>query len=189
MNIAPVNNINFGKKPVLDCVVKTKDNKKFDATLYKLDYKNPYDREEVRSNDFLEDFRTDFLPLRKDVSGYNFYVLENNENNEIVSCAETSRHIKRYLSPEDGTYTRINNVGENKKYIDPFFTILGQIIKEGIDHYDKGVKISDFYCDRKDMKKYKFSKKENESEWNLPERRFQEALTKVELRNQINFYG
>ena len=29
MNIAPVNNINFGKKPVLECFVKTKDNKKY----------------------------------------------------------------------------------------------------------------------------------------------------------------
>ena len=189
MNIAPVNNINFGKKPVLECFVKTKDNKKFDATLYKLDYKDPKDREEVRNNNFLADFRAHFLPFRKDVSGLNFYVLENNETNEIVSCAETSRRIKRYPLVEDGTYTNIESVRENKNYIDPFFSILGQIIKEGIEHYDRGIKISDFYCDRKDMKKYKFSKKEDEFEWNLPERRFQETLSKVELRNQISFYG
>ena len=189
MKITPLNSINFGKKPVLNCAVKLKTNEKFNATLYKLDCRNPDDREEVRSNDFLEDFRPNFLRVSKDVSGINFYVLENNENGEVVSCAETSRHIKRYPLIEDGTYTKIQSVNENKKYIDPFFPVLGQIIKEGIKHYDRGIKISDFYCDRKDMKKYKFSKTEDTDYWNIPERRFQEALTKVEQRNQIDYIG
>ena len=189
MKISSLNSINFGKRPLLNCSIKTKSNEKFDGTLYLYDNKDGDDRMEVRESDFLEGFRLDFLRCSGDVSGFNFYVLKNDETNEIISCAKTSRRIKRYPLIEDGTYTKIEDIKENSDYIDPFYPVLGQIIKDGIEHYDRMIELPVCECVRKDMKKYKFSKKEDDAYWRLPERRFQEALTKVELRNQIDYIG
>lgn len=189
MNISPVNNINFGRKAVLSCTIKTKENEKKYATLYSLNHKDPNDREDVRSDKSLANIRETFLRFSTDVDGMKFYVLKDNETDETIASAQTSRRYNPFLkSKYKGSYTSIDEMDGNTKYFDSTGPILGKIAKDAYEHYDKNV-ITAFGADNRPyFDKYRFSKTEDDT-WVLPEKRYKELFNRVEQRNQIYYYG
>ena len=188
MNITPINNINFGKKPVLDCVLKDKQDKKCYATLYKMDRRNPKDRDEICDYKELENMQDTFLGLSNNADGMNFYVLKDNETDDVIAAAQTSRHFAPCYSKYCGNYTSINEITKSGKYYNSVAPLLGQIAKDAYTSYDQNILTGINVRDTDYLKKFKFNKTEGDS-WVLPRRRFGEVIDLTTNRNQTHFYG
>ncbi len=187
MKIPSINNsINFGKKAVLNCTIKNKRNEKQDATLYELDNKNYDDRELVKNEYMLARFKGDFLRYSKNADGMKFYVLENNLNNEVVSCAQTSRHVKLYDKDNCGFFTSLDEISGDNFYINPTLPIIGQIIKDSTEHYCASIVSANSEDEGEDLKKYKFSKNKY-GDFVLPDKRFSTVEDMAAKRNQIEY--
>lgn len=186
MNISPISLTSFGKKPVFTCVVKTtpEREKKF-ATLYEMNSKDPNDREEYRQDPILSRMKDSFLSTSRNLWGTKFYVLKDDETNETVSAAQTSR---RYNANQDsgfeGEYTLVEELDGNRDYLNSTEPVIGQIANDAYEGYSKNI-VTAFNTDEKRyLERYKFSECENGA-WVLPEKRFAELRDKINERNQV----
>lgn len=184
MNISPISMTSFGKKPIFTCVVKTiPEKKKKFATLYEMDSKNPDDRDEFINDSELWHMRNAFLTLKRDVNS-KFYVLRDEETNETVSSAQTSRHYNQDMnSPYEGHYTLIEELNGNRRYSNSTEPIIGQIAKDAYDGYDENILTAFDTSNKRYLERYKFVSSENGA-WLLPKKRFIEVRDKTEERGQ-----
>ena len=122
-----------------------------------MDYKNPDDKREVELSKNTHPIKNQFMSYTRDNQGYNFYVLKNDESDEVMGCAQTRRHFSRGDSRfQNTTYTIIETAGENKKYINSFAPIAAQIAKDAKEHFDSHVSTAFRIDEDVDMTKYSF---------------------------------
>lgn len=184
MKINSINNINFGKKAIFNCTIKkTNDNKKYQATLYSFDPKNPDDMDEIDTT--MKD-----CPLKRNFTdGRNYYskyfVLMTDKTNEIISAAQTSEHYSR-IGKYEGRYTSVDEVEHNKDFIDPMTPTLSHIAKEAMDRFSKHIITAFRTYEAPSLKNSKFTQNKNEV-WFLPERRYHILIDTAEKRNQIDY--
>ena len=187
MNIGKIQNLSFGKKPLLNCSIKNKDTKKkIEATLYSMDYRNPNDRFEMENADNAEFVKHNFLAIPNVPEGSKFYLLKNNETGETVSCAQTTKH---FSNPEDndfsGSYVLIESAQEKPKYQDSISPVLGQIVKDAYYSFDNKI-VSALRDEDLNLVRYKFTLKPDMS-MVLPDKRFVDLLDKIEKINEIEY--
>lgn len=179
----------FGKTKVMQCNVKNSQTKKNSpATLYKLDCFNFSDIKDVISSKNASEILTSFLlDNQNGKSSSDYYVLCNDKNGEIVSCAQTEHRFN--VSPENfGTYTLIEALGENKNYVNPVEPLIGYIVKKADDRYDNSVYAAYGFDEKPDLKRIKFSESKL-GEAFIPSKRFNSIINKAQEHSSINFVG
>lgn len=180
MNISNSFNTSFGKSVVLDCQIKNRLTKeKEDATLYKYNTSDYSELRELRECD---------IPFNIDASGYSdIYVLQNDDNDEIISCAQTSNHFKNNSSNLFGFSTLIEEMDSNKNYINPVEPLLAGIIKEAQNKFHSSIT---FAIDPKDvhsLSKLKLSSDKLGDSF-ITEKRFDTIIDNANKHSNINFY-
>lgn len=180
MNISNSFNTSFGKSVVLDCQIKNRLTKeKEDATLYKYDTSDFSDLRELRDSD---------IPFNVDISGYSdIYVLQNDANDEIISCAQTSNHLNRNSLRLNGLSTLIDEMNSNKSYANPVEPLLAGIVKEAQNKLHSSVT---FAIDPKEvhsLSKFKLSSDRNGDSF-ISEKRFNTMIDNAEKHSNVNFY-
>lgn len=180
MNISNSFNTNFGKSVVLDCQIKNRLTKeKEDATLYKYDTSDYSELRELKNCD---------IPFNIDASGYSdVYVLQSDDSDEIISCAQTSNHLKSDSSNLYGFSTLIEEMDSNKKYANPVEPLLAGIIKEAQNKFHSSIT---FAMDPKDvhsLPKMRLSS-DKLGESFITEKRFNTIIDNANEHSNINFY-
>lgn len=180
MNISNSFNTNFGKSIVLDCQIKNRLTKeKEEATLYKYNISDISELRELREYD---------IPFNVDTSGYSdVYVLQNDDNDEIISCAQTSNHFRSNSSSLCGFSTLIEEMNSNKNYANPMEPLLAGIVREAQNKFHSSIT---FAIDPKDIRllsKMKLSS-DKLGENFITEKRFNTIIDNAEEHSNINFY-
>lgn len=184
-----IQSISFGKTPVMTCTVKNKEEKgKQSATLYKMDTQNYNDYKEIMYSKnarclhrgFEED-RDSFYPIHE------YYLLKNDKTDEVISCAQTSRHYRTGEAKYSGFSTLINEMGENKKYANGAEPIVSYLVKNAGERQDESVSTA-FDQDeiQTSLKRSKFTQLKT-GEWVLPQKRYQALIEQAEKREDVNF--
>jgi len=172
-------NNSFGKRAILTCQIKDfKTKEKKDATLYQYDTKNQRDIDEVLSYD---------LPFHIDLTGYkNLYLLKNEENDDIISYAQTSNHMRRNNADMSGYATLVEEMDANKDYVNPVEPLIAGIAKEARDRFHSSIffamEPSEVYALRK-LKPTQAS----HGEHYIPATRFNSIIDKATEHSQIDF--
>ncbi|MBQ9245742.1 hypothetical protein IJ182_05695 [bacterium] len=188
----------FGKTAVMECRVKnSKDKVSQDATLYKLNMNNIDDIDAVRQSKNTTAIKNDFIKAHIFGDKYNdFYMLQNDKTQEVISCAEVSHRYKTG-GEEPERSTVVTSMGENKKYINGGVPIIAYLTKIAAERDDDSLYIS-----------YNIEDSSNWSDWTeneipsltqikasdtgkdgmrIPSRRFLSFLDVAEKRAQINY--
>ncbi|MBR1617188.1 hypothetical protein IJ670_03465 [bacterium] len=125
MKINSINNLNFQKKQVGKCQIKSAQNReKKDCTISKFNPKNPDDFLELETSDQFWTIRSDFnrAQNQKHCSS-DFYFIQDNNSKDFVSAVEISKH----LSDKGEKYIAIEEIEVNDDYIDSITPILGYV--------------------------------------------------------------
>lgn len=185
-----VQNISFGKTPILTCQFKQKDtNKKVDATLYKMDPHNPSDIKDV---EYSKKARCMIFDMKKDQGRFyparEYYIIQENKTGEVISCAQTSHHYRLNNAYCPGTSTTIEELADNEKYVNSTEPMLAFLAQNAFERYDKSVVVGTYTDDESQFKRARFSKSKN-GDWILPEKRFTNLVDTAVKRNNIEFIG
>lgn len=187
MNITPINSsCNFGKTPIFHCTVKKAgSNEKEAATLYLTDKNNSQDVMDIKKSNLPVRLRLNFTDTRR-ANSANFYCLQTDEGNEIVSAAQTTRHLNRHEGKYEGINTIIDEFGANDDFVDPLTPLLAHIVKTAQDKGDKFVLTAFRAEEAPSFKNASFSETKYEN-WAIPERRYTGLIDKAEKRAQIEY--
>ncbi len=134
--------LSFGKTPILQCRVKDMaERKRHNATLYKLNPKNTSDFKDVmysgNTTCIQKDFKKAYLTDGRDYNDY--YILQEDSSNEIISCAQVSHRYSARDQINPGYYTLISAMSENKKYINGAEPIMSFVTRIAAERDDKKV--------------------------------------------------
>lgn len=130
-----INNISFGKTPVLKCNIKSDDGiSRTGATLYKLDVNDNCDVKDVEYSKNTYAIKNRFLSDRiKGKSYYDYYLLQKDDNKEVLGCMQTSTHYTK-LSPKiSGKAIVIDEMSDNGKYTGTNEVMLSYLAYEAKD--------------------------------------------------------
>lgn len=184
-----IQSISFGKTPVMTCTVKSKDVKeKQSATLYKMDTQNNDDCKEIM---YSKNTRCLLDGLAKDMGNYyptyEYYLLKNDKTEEVISCAQTSRHFRTGNSKYQGCSTLINEMSENKKYVNGAEPLFAYLAKNASERYDECISTA-FDQDeiQSSLKRSKFTQLKT-GDWVIPKKRYQTLIEQAEKREDVNF--
>lgn len=142
MKISAINNrVNFGKIQVMKCSVNQKgSNSKKSATLYEMEPDNPKDVQEVRYSKNARCIYYDFMiDAGKKDRGRRYYMLKDDKTQEVIACAQTSRHIRPENSTYSGQNTLIEEMSENPKYVDGAKPLIAYIAHRADSEFDNFV--------------------------------------------------
>lgn len=184
-----IQSISFGKTPVMTCTVKGKGSRvKQNATLYKMDTKNDSDCKEIL---YSKNAKCMLAGLEKDMSSqypvYNYYLLKNDKTQEVISCAQTSRHYRTGNAKYQGLSTQIEEMAENNKYANGAEPLFAYLAKNSGEFSDECI-LTAFDQDEitSSLKRSKFSQLKT-GEWVLPKKRYQALIEQAEKREDVNF--
>ena len=95
MKVSNISSQNFGKQAILSCkMISRETQQRQDATLFKYDSKDYRDTVEIDSMEQLPVYiRKDFVNENCYGGGSFVYVLQDNKTQDIISYAQTTRHI------------------------------------------------------------------------------------------------
>ncbi len=177
----------FGKKSVMKCVVKDKRTEKNNsATLYKLDSNDSSDVRDVFFSKNTAAIGKDILRDNKSgKSNSDYFVLCNDDNGEVISCAQT-QHRYRITPQHEGQYTLIKSLGENRNYSNPVVPLIGYIVKTASDRYDKNVFAAYTLDERPVLEKINFTE-DKHGETFIPSEKFDSVLNGTKEHFSINF--
>lgn len=185
------NNTNFGKIPVLKCKVKKADEEKAcSATLYKMEPNNPSDAREIKYSKNARSIYYDFMiDGGKHESNRDYYLLKRNDNTEeVIACAETSRHYRPDNAEFSGHTTFIEEMSENPKYEKGGLPLLAHIIINANDNNDKCVSTSTYTNADDSLKEAKFTQIIT-GDWILPKEEYWNSITGAMQNSGINYIG
>lgn len=189
MKITKINSQqSFGKTALLYCQIKQESNKeKVSATLYKMDPNNKKDIDDVKYSKQTRCIYSDFLneagqryPHRE------FYLLQNDKTGEVISCAQTSHHYRPANAKNEGFSTLIEEMNENRKYINGAEPMLAYIAKHAEERYDSTVYTAFRLEEVPSLKRAKFTETKL-GEFYLPQKRYNVLIDQAEKRSQIEF--
>ncbi len=187
MNITPINNsCNFGKSAIFNCTVKKRGtNEKHNATLYRFDKSNSSDRKEIENSNLPVWLRENFVNPKL-ARQADFYCLQTNDTKEIVSAAQTNRHLSRDEGKYEGINTVIEEYGENQQFADPLTPLLAHIVKDAQEKGDKYVMTAFRADEAPSFKNASFSETKF-GNWIIPERRYDNLIDRAEKRTGIEY--
>lgn len=182
--------ISFGKTPVMTCTVKGANKKDIvNATLYQMDPHNNNDQRDVRfsknTHCIKQSFERDcghFQPI------YEYYLLTNDKTQEVIACAQTSRHYRTGNARYNGCSTLIDEMSQNRNYINGAEPVLAYIVHNAEERYDKTVTTAFDKDEIPCLKNSKFTQLKT-GDWCIPEKRYQLLIDQAEKRENINFVG
>lgn len=184
-----IQSVSFGKTPVMTCNVKSKNsNEKQPATLYKMDASNKNDLKEImyskNTRCLVDGFLNDMVAY---YPTYDYYLLQNDKTNEVISCAQTSRHFRTGKSMYQGCSTLINEMSENKKYINGAEPLFAYLVKNADERYDGCVSTAfDQEEIQTSLKNLKFNQLKT-GDWVIPQKRYQTLIEQAKKREDVNF--
>lgn len=176
-------NITFGKTPVMICEMKkTAGNNKINATLYKMDLR---DSEDIKEIEYSKTARILYPMLLEDRfyshPAREYYLLKDDETDEVISCAATSTHLRMNDGKKSGFSLVIDEFAKSSKYLNSSEPMFAFLADKAIKHYNQNIIIGTSECDDETLKKFRFTKTKN-GEWYMPERRFSNLINSAEKR-------
>lgn len=179
---------NFGKQALMECNIKEKTNQnKHEAVLYKLNPEDSEDRKDVfysrQTGCIAEDFNrelSNFYPQKE------FYIIQNNDNGEVVSFVEISHHYRPNNLSHTGQYTLIEAAKENEKYVNGIEPLFAFIAKHAATRYDEAIFTAFDEETLPSLKSNKFSKTQT-GDFYIPEKKFVPLIEQAEKRYQIEY--
>ncbi len=185
--------ISFGKSPIFTCSVKqqsndtnSKNKNKVHATLYKLEKNSPSDANTLFYSRTGRKLYRDFVRISNRINYADYYILQNDDTDEIISAAKTSRYY-RYDDNNEGTATLINELYYNSAYENGEEPMLAGIVKSANDVYDTSV-VSALDTDELPiLEQTKFKRQEN-GVWSLPQTDFKAVTKKAEKNFHIDYF-
>ena len=189
MRINNINsNINFGKTPLMKCIVKREDTKeKSEATLYQLDPKDSRDLNEVFYSKkaacmypSMEKDRARRYPISE------YYFIKDDKRGEVIASAQTSRHYRRDNVEFPRLTTLIEEMNTNNKYVNSAEPMLAFLANKAFDRFDESLTTGFYTEDTTFLKRAKFSQTKNGA-WVLPEKRFNNLIDNAQKRSNIEF--
>ncbi|MBQ3641342.1 hypothetical protein II906_05400 [bacterium] len=145
MKINQINNtVNFGREALMTCQVKqVEENKKYPATLYKMDQLKADDYHDIQNsrntNAIKLDFENEYY-RRNPI--HDFYILQNDKTREIIGCAEKNTHFKTWEDVDTGVITLLQTLSVNPKYLNAGEPIFTYIVKDAKDCFRKAVTLA-----------------------------------------------
>jgi len=182
----------FGKTRVLSAKVKNLKTDEFEqATLYKMDSKNPYDYDEMEnaaSNSRFYHIYKDFSnSARRSRSYQDYYLLTTDNDNKPIAAAESASFC---FDTNDERKNNINVVVEelasDKEYKDAHLPVLAKIVSDAEIANAKNVFTAFREEDYPDLKTGSFSVTKHEN-WLLPKKRFDTLLTIAAKKTYVEF--
>ncbi len=180
--------ISFGKTPVMTCTVKTTGkNDKVDATLYRMNAHDSEDQRDVRFSKHTTCIKKDFdKEAGRFRPVYDFFLLTNNKTKEVIACAQTSRHFRTGDAKYNGCSTLIDEMSENRNYVNGAEPLLAYIVHQAEERYDHCVTTAFDRDEIPVLKNCKFTQLKT-GDWCIPEKRYPLLLDQAEKRENISF--
>ena len=180
--------ISFGKTPVMTCTIKSADKKEQNsATLYQMDTKEYSDLKEIlyskNARCLIRDFEEDagrYTPYSE------YYLLKNDKTQEVIACAQTSRHYRTGDAKSTGFSTLIEEMSQNSKYVNGAEPILAFIAHKAEGRFDNCVTTAFDRDVIPTLKNSKFTQLRT-GDWYLPEKRYPILIDQAEKRANISF--
>lgn len=185
MKLNPIN-INFGKKLVATCEVRTSPSKKCCAAIYKFDPKDEQDVSDIKNSEYTTSIKNSFIRQSnsKHPNAFEYYAICDNSTDEIIACAKLSQHCSQKENRKE-FYTSIDELETNSHYIDPITPMLGYIAYYAYKHYSNSIKMPAGTYPMSEMKKCGF-KTESEN-FTIRAKGFNERMTRAYYRNYLEF--
>ena len=178
----------FGKQALMTCTVRENaGNKPKNATLYKLDPDNKSDRMDVNYSKYAYNIARDFNNAHKELyPKKEFFMLQNDETGEVISCAETSHRYRPVEFSHPGQYTLIEEAQENKKYNNGIEPLFAYVTKKASDKCDENIFTAFNEDSLPGIEKSEFLKTE-QGAYFVPEERFHPVLMQDEKKYNIEY--
>lgn len=176
----------FGKKPILKCTLKRRDDQqKQNATLYLYDKKNPGDIDEVANLNFSPNFKRNFMSFFS--SSYSkFYALKTDDTDEIAASCQVSKHFSPAFNSYNGVNTIIEEMDIDSNFVNSGFPLLAKIVSDSYDNDENFILTSCKTDELPDLNKFGFSQSGYDN-WVMPQRRYIELIDKAEKRSLIEY--
>ena len=180
--------ISFGKTAVMTCTVKSADKKtSVDATLYQMDPTKREDYRDVMYSKHTTCIKPDFSKDTGHRQGmYEYYLLQNDKTKEVIACAQTSRHYRTGKSAYNGVSTLINEMNQNRNYINGAEPVLAYLAYNAGERFDKCVTTAFGRDEIPCLKNSKFTQLKT-GDWCIPEKRYHILIDQAEKRENVNF--
>ncbi len=187
-------NISFGKLPIFACTVKRQPtgingNKQeaVNATLYKLEKNSEQDANTLfYSRTGRKLYRDYMYNTGSHINYANYYILQNDDTDEIISAAKTVRYY-RVDTDNEGTATLINELVYNPKYENGEEPMIAGIVKNAHDVYDTSVVSAVDSDELPILEQSKFKKLES-GVWELQKSDFKAVAKKAEKNYHIDYF-
>ncbi len=192
MQISKINNINFGKRPILVCAVEDSEFQvpKY-ATVFELDTRNKRDERHARFLPFYQEFVKESQAgiTDREFSGQNkrFYVLENQHTMETFGWAQTSHHYKTTDPDFIGPTTVIDEVYCDDNYTNAFESLLAAIANQAKANLDASICLAVRKEEIPDAKNVYFSENHLKEQY-ISGYRFDEVIEQAHETSGIAFF-
>ena len=190
MKIANTYSPNFGKEAILSCnIIKRATQQRQEATLYKYDAKDYRDTVEIDSMEQIPLYvRRDFINENFYGGGSLIYVLQDNKTKDVISYAQTTRHIGFDKNKTQIAKTHIDEIEANYSYINASEPLVAGITSESSKTSDERVLFAIRKEDVPSLKSIKLSETDF-GELYIPRKRYNSIMQKAQERSQIEYFG
>ena len=181
-------NVAFGKTPIMSCKVKRQEgNKPVDATLYRLDSGSLADYDDVCRSKTAKVLLPHYAQSTQRNKNNDFYLLQDDQTQEVICAAETSHHFRTTKDRFEGTSTVIDEFKTNKNYANAAEPVIAHIVNKAGQQFDKSVVSALHEEEMPTLKHAKFSKTKN-GDYLMPEKRFDNFADRAEKKFSIEYF-
>ena len=178
-------NLNFGKKLVATCCIKNQNKEKCPASIYEYNPRNSEDAEEIKNSPYTSSIKRDFYRqyINCKIPANKYYILLDDKTKEVATVAKLSQHITEE-GKYKGYYISIDELEENKNYIDSITPMIGFIANKANSTYSDNILTAFRTYEMPALKELKF-KSTKEDIWALRSKGFNESILRAEKRNNL----
>ena len=188
MKIANNYSLNFGKQAILTCnMIKKATQQRQEATLYKYDAREYEDAVEIDSMEQIPLYvRRDFINENCYGGGSSIYVLQDNDTEDVISYAQTTRHIGLDRNKNQIHKTHIDEIEASYSYVNAAEPLVAGITCDSSKTIDERVVFALRKEDVPSLKSIKLSETEL-GELYIPKKRYNSIMHKAQERSQIEY--
>ncbi len=157
------NNLSFGKTKMTNCWIHDKsDDDIVKASIYKMNPSDKIDLRDVYYSSCAFPLYNDMIKQAKMPVKYrDFYIIKNDSNDEILSCAQVV-HKFDDSKPQKLTYSCVEELNHNPKYIDALYPLLRYIEFQAKHRKENQVVVAvNLNDETNDIKKLDYKQKTN----------------------------
>lgn len=176
----------FGKTPVMYCKIKRADNReKTRATLYKLDIFDHRDITYAKYSNTSLRFLHDMINDKRNSQPKDYFLMTDDKTGDVISCAETSNHLRVSNDKISGKYLLINEYNQSGNYIRPDVPMFAFFAQKAASGGNGNIAIGTPNIEESTLKKDGFLQAQN-TEWYMPHTRYSGIIA---LAKKFNFVG